>query len=672
MIARPRRLAALRSRSLLAATALTVVAVTMLVSPSAAAPNQPTIDRAQLSLTLTSIDPVSVSPGGQLRIDGHIATDLRVQDIYVRLEVGTSPFISRTAIAEAASTPPSTTPVSNAFDQVGTIQAGQQRRFSVTIPTDDLSLTTPGVYPMSVVVSQGQFGEAVTEEHSFLPWVPEGLGPSPSRLLMFWPMIDTPHRDAAGAVTAPGLRAELRPHGRLTTLLDVGSQADVSWLVDPSVVSDVKALGTASARSWLSKLPTALGPHDVSALPYGDPDLAAVTTADEPRMLREATQRGSRIMTHTLGRPVRTDLGWPADGEADATTISGAHRAGSTMLLLSADTMPLVNELPYTPSGRVAWPQPGMNLFLSDPAASSLMASPANSPTGILLSRQRFLAETLLHSLELPSSPRLLVLAPPRRWDPDPRWASTLVDAVNQATWLRPVTIDQALNPSAPTVERSDPTIPEEGLSRMLPSDQVITAAVNMHPTRTFEAILTRPGRLAQPIEDSLFTSLSTAWRADHEAAAESLNATVDRLTTQRAKVRVVSGGGTLSDDRGDLPVTVRNQLDQAVVVKLQVTSDDPYRLRVGTAPQRLRIKAQGLDSASVSLDAVTSGRLGIQAQLLTPGGTPYSEPVHVSVDVRAYGRVALLVFGAVAALMLTAGLIRIGRRIRRSRQASS
>ena len=68
----------------------------------------------------------------------------------------------------------------------------------------------------------------------------------------------------------------------------------------------------------------------------------------------------------------------------------------------------------------------------------------------MLLARQRFLAETLLHALEL-TEPRLLVIAPPRRWDPSELWADELVTAIRRAPWLNPVSLDEAVRP-----ERTD------------------------------------------------------------------------------------------------------------------------------------------------------------------------------------------------------------------------
>ena len=130
---------------------------------------------------------------------------------------------------------------------------------------------------------------------------------------------------------------------------------------------------------------------------------------------------------------------------------------------LAEPTAPLVTPETYTPSGRFG--QTGTEsdapeLLLADGPASALVASPARSTNDVVLSQQRFLAETLLHCLELPNTPRLMVIAPPRRWDPNPRWAQALVQATRQATWLNPVTVDEAIRPGAPVVERETPTIP--------------------------------------------------------------------------------------------------------------------------------------------------------------------------------------------------------------------
>ena len=659
-------------RSLVAAAGLLVVIASALPGAGAAAAADHRDPQAQL--ILNQISPVSVQPGKVLRVDGHFTTNSELRNVGIHLELGTSPFLTRTALADAAANPAYTYPVNGASDDLGEVRPGATRSFRIALPTNDLPLITAsaGVYPLRIVATAGPLNSVVDDSSTFLPWVPAGVGPAASRLLFMWPLIDVPHRDATGAFTVPGLGAELRPNGRLGTLSSAGSTAPVTWMIDPSLLSDVAALDTPNARAWLADLPSAIGSRETAIVPYGDPDVAAVAAAGQADLLRRATSRGQGLAEKILGRNVRTDLSWPADGAADSTTIDQAHRAGSNLMLLDESTIPLVTALDYTPSGRVQQTDPNMELLLADHSASALVASPASGSNDVVLSRQRFLAETLLHSMELSSEPRLLVLAPPRRWDPSPRWAQALVQATKKATWLNPVTVDEAIKPSPPTVVRQAPTIPPASADRQLPTELVGRAAEAQPLARKFRSILTRPGQLGRPIEDAIYTSLSTAWRTDHEAAATSQNATIDRLASQRSRVRIVSRGGTLSDNTGLLPVSIRNQLDQAVVVRLSATSTEPLRLRVSVPDTRTRIAAQGIESVPVSLDAVTSGRLAVDAQILTPNRHPYSDPVQLNVDVRAYGQVAIIVFGAAAILMVLAAIVRISRRIRRGRRSTA
>lgn len=665
----PRRLLALLTVAL-------IVSLPVLVLPVLAGPaSTPSADAAPAATTLalTNITPVSVRPGKTLRVSGRFTTAAQLTDVNVRLEIGYTPFGSRNELTEAAATLPSTVPVPGADEQLGKVRAGSSRSFRISIRANDLALpVAAGVFPLRISVTAGANAEILNQTTTFLPWVPKDKERADTRMLFFWPLIDVPRQDATGAITVPGLGAELDPGGRLQTLTSAGQDAPVTWIMDPALLSAVAALDTDSARAWLQGLPAAIGTNEPAIVPFGDPDLAAVSAADRLQVLREGLFRGEDIAETALSPlEVRTDVGWPADGAADALTINRAHRVGNDFLLLSEQTAPVTGALSYTPSGRMD-DESGAHLLLADSTASALVASPARNNNDVMLSRQRFLAETLLHDLELPNDARLMVIVPPRRWNPNPAWATTLVEATQKASWLNPVTLDEAVQPSAPTVERLEPTIPETSAERQLPVDMVVDAANAMPQARKFRAILTHPATLARPIEDALLTSLGTAWRADHVAAEESLQLTLDRLQAQTGRVRIVSRGGTLSDDRGLLPVSIRNQLDQAVVVRLGVESTDPLRLQAEVPDQRIKIAAEGSETLSIQLDAVTSGRLTVDAQILTPHGHQYSEPVRLPVDVRAYGHVALIVFGAAAALMVLAAMVRIGRRIKASRRPAS
>jgi Family of unknown function (DUF6049) len=622
----------------------------------------------QTELRLTTLAPITVEAGGTLRTVGTFSTSRTLDDVVVRLEVGTTAFLSRAAITEAASTPPVTTPVFGAADELGKVRADSTRRFRIQVATDDLPFYGAGVFPLRVVAVDVQTGTVLSETSTFLPYAPEGVGVSPSRLLMFWPVIGTP----PGAAADPtALGADLSAGGRLSVLTRTGAGAPATWLVDPAVLDAAATLGTPDAQGWLDSYLTGSADQDVMLLPYADPDAAAIGAADEPRMLRAARAKGDKVYRRIAGPTAPADLVWPAEGAGDQATIDVAGRAGSSLMLLDEENSPLVTPLTYTPSGRVSWPDPELELLLADPAASALVATPASTPTDVLLARQRFLAETLLHALEL-YDPRLLVVAPPRRWDPSPLWADELVTAVRKASWLNPVSLEEAVSPSAPTVERVDPTIPESAASRQLPTSMVDAAVQGLVDNRRLAGILSQPQRLSGPIDDALYSSISTAWRDDPVAAETAQQATLDRLAGLRSRVRIISRGGTLSDDRGTFPVTLRNQLDQAVVVRLALTSADPLRLRVDGPADPIRVGPDETVSVSVELDAVTSGRLTFDAQLQTPRGTPYDDPVTVTVDVQGFGSITLLVFGVAVALMVVAAAIRVGRRVRAARRGNA
>lgn len=623
-------------------------------------------------LQLTSLTPISAQLGSTVRAKGTFASNKTIDSVVIRLEVGTTAFFSRSAITEAAANPPDTSAVFGAQDDLGKVRRGDREEFTVAVPADDLPFFNAGVFPLRIVAVDARTGAELSSTSTFLPWAPYGVGGSASRLLMFWPLVGVPVRDSTGAVVDNSLAASTAAGGRLSTLLDSGADAPATWVVDPALLDDAASIGTASADQWVESFGSAAETREVLALPYGDPDVAAVASAGVPRLLRQAQAKGDRVYGRLTEATPRSDLSWPADGAGDDGVIATSARSGDAFVLLNEENAPLITPLTYTPSGRIAWEDPAVDVLLADAPASALVASPADTTSDVLLARQRFLAETLLHALEIPD-PTLLVVAPPRRWDPSELWADELVTAIRRAPWLNPVSLDEAVRPSAPVTPRAAPTIPTGSLERQLPDAMVTAAEQGIIDNRRLGAILTRPRQLSTPIEDALLTSVSTAWRANVTAAEASQGATLDRLSAQRSRVRIVSQGGTLGDDTGSFPVTIRNQLDQPVVVRLAVTSTDPLRLRVEGPQDRIRIAPARSTSVEVALDAVTSGRLSFDAQLRTPlRGAAYDDPVTLAVDVRGFGQITFVVFGVAVALLVVAAAIRIFRRVRAARQAAS
>ena len=645
---------------------MVALATPLLLSPggAVAAPLKTT-------LQLTSLTPLAPQGDDTLRAKGSFVSNRTLDDVVVRLEVGTTPFVSRSSITEAAADPPFTTALPGAEDDLRKVRRGEREQFTIAVAAGELPLAYAGVYPLRVVAVDGATGAVLSTTDTFLPWAPEGVGVSESRLLMFWPMVSQPARDSTGEYVTNTLPASTAPGGRLSTLVNTGTDAPATWVVDPALLDAVAALDEPDAQAWIDSFSAAAANREVVTLPYGDPDVAAVAAAGRPGFLKQGQRKGDRVYQRVIGQTPRSDLSWPADGAGDDRVIATSGRAGDAFVLLAEENAPQVTPLTYTPSGRIAWEDPALEVLLADGPTSAIVATPADTTNDVLLARQRFLAETLLHTLEN-SAPRLLVVAPPRRWDPSEQWSDSLVQAIRRAPWLDAVSLDAAVRPEAPTVERVPPAIPQLSIDHQLPESMVTAARRGLTDNHRLGAILTQPRRLSSPIEDALFTSVSTAWREDVGAAEASQGATLDRLAAQRSRVRIVSRGGTLGDDSGSFPVTVRNQLDQAVVVRLAVTSTDPLRLRVKGPEEPIRVAAAGSVSREVDLDAVTSGRLSFDAQLRTPKGAAYNEPVTLAVDVRGFGQITFIVFGVAVALLVLAAVIRVIRRIRAARRVDA
>lgn len=669
-----------------AAAAAPALAAPALASTAPATPGaHPAPTERRVVVRLTTLQPVTVTPGRTLRVAGTL--DVRrgpvIRDAVAALEVAGSPVTARSAVANALADPGFTTPIAGAQDKVGDLRTGERAPFRIRVDTDVLPLGLLGAYPLRVVVSGTVRAtpSTVGALTTLLPWEPAPEQVAPTRLLWLWPLVDRPRRDFTGAFVDDGLATELAPGGRLYDLVSAAAGRPVSWVVDPALLADASAMsggyqvrsttstdplqkgtGSDAARQWLESFSGAAARRDVAVLPYSDVDVGSVLGAQHAGLLRSAVRWGAQQARTLLGRPVRRGVAWPVDGVTDLPALTRMPRAGLDAVLLSGGFLPPSSVPAYTPSGRTKAAE-GVTALLSDPTLDELVASPSSA--GNLLARQRFLAETLLITAELPTTSRLVVVAPPRRWAPRPGYARTLLEATARAAWLRTISLDGALRWAPASLERIPvPTLPPPG---QLPEAYVDQAATTEARLRSFAGILSDPKPVAADVRGAVLGSLSTAWRDDQGGGLTTLTAASQNLQREMAKVRIVSRGGTVTSNRGTLPLTVVNELDQPVQVGLSVTASDPLRLQID-APNSVRIAPGGRVSVNASVDATTSGNLSAQAQLVTTNGRPYSDPVRIDVRVRAYGQVALIVFGAAAALLVVAALVRIARRITRHR----
>jgi hypothetical protein len=126
--------------------------------------------------------------------------------------------------------------------------------------------------------------------------------------------------------------------------------------------------------------------------------------------------------------------------------------------------------------------------------------------------------------------------------------------------------------------------------------------------------------------------------------------------------VRVQPGNFTFSSRSGTIPVTVANELDQEVEVVLRLDPQTP-RLRVDPV-EAFTIGPKSKRQIPVSASAVASGPVVVDAQLHTPGGAAYGQPVPLQISITQYGTVALYITAVAAGVLFLAAGVRVLRRV--------
>lgn len=608
---------------------------------------------------------------------------------------------------------------------------------------------------LSTERSPGPLGQAST----FVPWFPDGP-PRTTRIAWLWPLVDTPRRTPTETLLDPALEQSLADGGRLGDLLSAartaapgacdqpaaaaiaaagttpsptpaappcrGEPVPVTFAVDAELLDTVSAMtepypvaapgGPSSTRPasdaavrWLAGLRRSLaGPGgasggaavpaaDLLALPFADPDVAAVTRArtglkDDVEQLRVLGRRLSSELT--AGRPLDA-VAWPPAGRLSSAALDASVGGGATSVVLDETALPprppaigrtpgTRTDLSTTSAGRVT------GLVVEDGLSRLLAAGPSDPGwQGERLAEQRWIAETAMIAAERPSEARTLLVAPPRRGAVLPAvGAEALLDS-GRLPWLCAVRLSDV----AAATERcpqEPPTATDggrraedrgalqatDGQGELTPGylDQV--ASVRTGADQLTDDVLLPGSAPAAAIKARILRArgraLSSAWRDQPVAGQRLLDLLRDDVDGLRGQVRLVTSGRVLlTGTSGVVDVSVSNGLDQPVTVGVGL--NDPVEARLTSTDTSVRtIGPSQAVPVRVQVQTRTSGRFLVLASLLDRAGRPFGPPVELVARSNSYGRVALAVTGVGAGVLLVAAGARITRRALRARSRSA
>lgn len=674
-----------------AAVPVAVPAAVPAGAPAASYPDTPA------EVVVASLTPAVPRPGGELVVAGEIVnrSGEPLEDVQVRLRVSRNALARRGSVSEIATG----SDVSSRLgvrveptlqDVTGELAPGARARFEIRLPVDELRLDDFGVYVLGVEALAADERAALTR--TFLPWVPQEAAYLRSRLTWAWPLVDRPHRDADGVFLDESLAGSLRAGGRLHRLLTgaAGARLQVAWFIDPMLLQDVEAMadpagysvrtrdGTAPgteaavATAWLAALRAATTRAEVHALPYADPDAVAVTRAGQGGELGAATGTGAAIVAEVLGRRVRSDVAWPVGGTLDYATGRALFETGVRATVLRDSVLPAESPPPYTPDGRAVLPLGAgrtLDALLYDERLSALASTPPAGAGQHVLTRQRLLAESAMVVAERPGVARTLLLAPERRWDPTPEHLAAVLQQ-RDAPWLEPATLGSLRAQPPPALDRAVLDYPADAGAAELPGAYLEQVGSVQRDVGVLQQLVGDgggpAGQLGQ-LGQAVARLRSSAYRqADRGQRSGALGVARRNAVGEQRRVRLVPASVTLGDRRGTIPVTVINDFDAPVQVRLALDAGSPKLLLdtgipVTVLPRRNR-------TVLVPARAEANGMVPVAAQLATAQGTTYGEPVQLRVRVFFVPAVGAYLTAGAAALLFVRAALTVRRRLRASR----
>jgi hypothetical protein len=472
-----------------------------------------------------------------------------------------------------------------------------------------------------------------------------------------------------GAATTAGPTSGPAPTGAAATPGVPSNPASPSTAptndpAEPADTTTVPGTGAAAAESYLQRLRTSTSTADLLSLPYADQDVVAVSDAGMGHDVRRAREAGARVTDELLGRAATTDVAWPPGGAMDARTGGLLADAGVEAVVLSEQAVPPAEEVSFTPTGRAQISVDGARLdaMLYDERLSRLVATRPRAATRALI-QQQFLAETALLTAELPDQ-RTVLVAPPRQFSPDPRTAAALLDLTATVPWLTPVTLAEVRTTAVSDVARAELDYPDRAAAAELPAAGMRAISSLHRDLRGFIGVLTEPDATEARYQSALLRLQSSAWRRATPPWRHAITQVRAALDGDRSKVSLLGSRVTLGARSGVFPITVVNDLDQPVRVRVAARSTSP-RLRVEDS-EPVTVDAQQKAQLRLPISAVANGLVEVEGWLETADGTVYGPPVSIQVRVAQYGTLGVWVTGGAAVVLFAGAALNIARKVRR------
>jgi hypothetical protein len=640
-------------------------------------------DAENLHLTL------SISNGSSSTIDAGV----------INTEVNRSRFTATDALEGWLATSEESIVTADTVSQTATtpIASGETRIVTVDVPSAALGFASEGVYALGVEFTHNS--DLVAQARTAVSW--KTAATNPLHIAVAAPL--TLPSDTPGLIDSATLAEFTARGGILSEQLDAMIGSPVAIGIDPRVLASIRVLGTTappSALEWLDRLRTA--PNSTFPLAYADSDMvvalqAGATAPLTPTSFDFALDTGIFATPDPTASPTPSPqdspnddpetpplptfeeltawdytyptLAWPAANTITTDSLTAISAAGYSPTILSSED---VAETPtLTDSAGAAATVGDAPVAVADSSLSRLFQNAVESSTAAEWNdAMAQLSATVALESELAPGANPTVLATlDRTWaDTGYRLEQTMT-GMAALPWATAASLPFALgSPAEPTattlVEATTDTTRVETVASLLNAEAA---------EAQFAVIAADPLALTAERRLDLLALLSNAWSDDTEGWTTATGEFLAESTEIRNAVQIApSSTIQLPADRGSLPVTVVNNLSQAVTVYVQVRPRTPV-LSVEDSFSELTVEPQSSRKAQIAVKSLSNGEVQLGVTLTDqPGGNQIGDATTVSLNVHAGWETAgTIAFGAVVVIIFGAGIVRTIRKRRRALRES-
>ena len=471
---------------------------------------------------------------------------------------------------------------------------------------------------------------------------------------------------------SPGLPAgDDRPRPNLEQLtpvigaLDAVRNAPVALAPTPETLTSLAASSDERAGAVLRSLQQRASAMTVLGQTYVPTNLPGLVAAGLGRDAETQVTWGAAILTDNLrARPdART---WLADGPLDGATVAMLGARGIDRLVAVESTFE---------------PIAGQNLTLTQPfllrdgsrqmqgvTADVGLASHFDNGVAPVLAASRLLADLAVIYLDQPGADRRAVVAVgPRSWRADRSFVDTVVNGLTQHPVLEAVSVDAAFSSVVPA-RGPDGRPLVRRLARPVDRGLADVAPELRNARRRLDALGSVLGTTAAPhvqIEERLLLAESSELRTARQRQPY-IEAVLKGIEAQRREIRMPESRSiTLTDRKGEIPVTFQNRTGVPAKVVLKVESDKLDFPRGDTQTLDL---ARRNTTERISVVSRTSGAFPMRITLESPDGYLVIDQARLTVRSTVASSVSLVV-SLGAALFLAVWWGRHALRGRRARR---